>query len=90
MARPNPGAVYNVCDDKPAPNSDVTTFACGLLNITPPPEISFEDADLSPMARSFYADNRRVNNDRIRNELGVNLAFPNYEAGLRAIYAAEN
>jgi nucleoside-diphosphate-sugar epimerase len=85
MARPNPGAVYNVCDDRPAPSSDVTAFACELLGIAPPPEILFEDADLSPMAQSFYADNRRVRNDRIRDELGVNLAYPDFEAGLRAI-----
>jgi hypothetical protein len=89
MARPNPGAVYNVCDDKPAPGPEVTAFACKLLNIAPPPEISFEDADLSAMARSFYADNRRVRNDRIRDELGVKLAFPDYQAGLRAILASE-
>ena len=87
MARPNPGAIYNVCDDRPAPSSDVTAFACELLGIAPPPEILFEDADLSPMARSFYADNRRVRNDRIRDELGVELAYPDFETGLRAILA---
>ncbi len=87
MARPNPGAIYNVCDDRPAPSSDVTAFACELLGIAPPPEILFEDADLSPMARSFYADNRRVRNDRIRDELGIELAYPDFETGLRAILA---
>jgi hypothetical protein len=89
MHRPHPGAVYNVCDDAPAPSADVTTFACELLGIAPPPEILFEDADLSPMAKSFYADNRRVRNHRIRDELGVALAHPDYKSGLRAILAAE-
>lgn len=88
MARPNPGAIYNVCDDRPAPSADVTEFACALLGVAPPPGIAFEDADLSPLAKSFYADNRRVRNDRIRDELGVKLAFPDFEAGLRAILAA--
>ncbi len=89
MARPNPGAVYNVCDDAPAASAAVTCFACDLLGITPPPEIAFDDADLSPMARSFYADNRRVRNRRIHDELGVKLAHPNYKSGLRAILAGE-
>ena len=89
MAQPNPGAVYNVCDDAPAASADVTAFACDLLGIAPPPEIAFDDADLSPMARSFYADNRRVRNTRINDELGVTLAHPDYKSGLRAILAAE-
>jgi len=87
MARPNPGAVYNVCDDAPAASADVTTFACDLLGIAPPPETAFEDADLSPMARIFYADNRRVRNNRLHDELGVKLVHPDYKSGLRAILA---
>ncbi len=88
MARPDPGAVYNVCDDRPAPADEVITYACELLGITPPPAISYDDAELSGMARSFYADNRRVRNERIKAELGVSLAYPDYEAGLRALAAA--
>jgi len=88
MARPNPGAVYNLCDDRPAPGPDVVTFAAGLLGVEPPPLVLFEEADLSPMAASFYADNRRVRNDRIKQELGVTLAYPDYEVGLRALYEA--
>jgi nucleoside-diphosphate-sugar epimerase len=85
MARPNPGAAYNLCDDEAAPPQDVIAFACELLGVDPPPEIPFEDADLSDMARSFYAENKRVSNDRIKRELGVTLAYPDYRAGLRAL-----
>ena len=85
MARPNPGAAYNVCDDDPAPPADVVTFACALLGVAPPPPVPFETADLSPMARSFYADNKRVRNIRIKSELGVRLRYPDYRAGLRAL-----
>ena len=87
MARANPGAAYNVCDDEAAPPQDVIAFACDLLGIAPPPELSFEDADLSAMARSFYRDNKRVSNRRIKEELGVRLAWPDYRAGLRGLMA---
>ncbi len=85
IARPNPGAIYNVVDDEPAPPQDVIAFAAKLLGVEPPPEVPFEDADLSEAARSFYADNRKVANARIRNELGVDLKHPNYRDGLRSI-----
>lgn len=88
MARPHPGAAYNVCDDDPAPPSDVIAFAAALLNVPPPPEVPFEQADLSPMARSFYDDNKRVSNSRIKRELGVALQYPSYRTGLPAILAA--
>lgn len=87
IARPNPGAAYNVADDRPGPPQDVIAFAAQLLGAEVPPDIDFETADLSPMARSFYADNKRVRNDRIKSELGVTLAYPDYETGLRAILA---
>lgn len=90
MERPRAGAIYNVADDLPAPSHEVTAFACDLLGVEPPPLVPLEQADLSPMARSFYADNRRVRNDRIKRELGVALRHPDYRAGLRAILAAEN
>jgi nucleoside-diphosphate-sugar epimerase len=85
MARPNPGAIYNVADDEPAPPQDVVTFACELLGVEPPPELPFEQAELSPMARSFYRDSRRIDNARIREELGVRLRYPSYREGLRAL-----
>lgn len=89
MAKPNPGAIYNVADDLPAPSHEVVAYAAGLLGVEPPPLIPFEAADLSPMAASFYADNRRVRNDRIKRELGVRLHFPDYRAGLAAQAADE-
>jgi nucleoside-diphosphate-sugar epimerase len=85
MARPHPWAIYNVADDEPAPPQDVVAFAAGLLGVEPPPEVPYEEADLSPMARSFYAESRRVGNERIKHELGVRLRFPTYREGLRAI-----
>ena len=85
IAKPNPGAIYNVADDEPAPPQDVIAYAAELLGVEPPPEVPFEEADISEAARSFYADSRRVANGRIRNELGVDLKHPNYREGLRAI-----
>ncbi len=92
IARPNPGAVYNVCDDEPAPSADVIAEASRLLGEAPPPLVPFAEAEasMSPMARSFWADNRRVRNRRIREELGVALAYPDYRAGLAGILAAES
>ena len=87
IAQPNPGAVYNVCDDEPAPGADVTAFACNLAGVRTPPLIALADADLSPMARSFYRDNRLVRNSRIKRDLGVRLAYRDYRAGLTALWA---
>ncbi|WP_375259103.1 SDR family oxidoreductase [Citreimonas sp.] len=86
---PNPGAVYNVCDDDPAPPQDVIAHAADLLGVPRPPEVAFEDAEMSPMAESFYAESKRVANDRIKEELGVTLMYPDYRAGLRAMLEAQ-
>jgi hypothetical protein len=85
IARPRSGAIYNVADDEPAPPEDVVTYGAELLGIEPPPEVPFEEADLTPMARSFYGDTRRVSNALIKSELGVRLAYPNYREGLKAL-----
>ncbi|MSP67916.1 MAG: SDR family oxidoreductase [Alphaproteobacteria bacterium] len=87
-ARPNPGAAYNLADDAPAPPAEVIAHACQLLGVAPPPLIPFAAAALSPMARSFYADNKRVSNQRIKRELGVRLIHPSYREGLAALLAA--
>jgi nucleoside-diphosphate-sugar epimerase len=79
--------VYNVTDDEPGPPQDVTTYAAELLRIPPPPEVPFDEARLTDMAKSFYAENKRVRNSRMRRELGVDLKFPSYREGLRAILA---
>ena len=88
IARPNPGSAYNVCDDLAAPPDEVVRFACELLGVRPPPLVPFAEAELSPIARSFYEDNKRVKNDRIKSELGVTPRYPDYKAGLRALLAA--
>jgi nucleoside-diphosphate-sugar epimerase len=85
MARPDPGAIYNVCDDDPAPPEAVIAHACALLGVEPPPLVPFDTADLSPMARSFYDDNKRVSNRRLKEVLGVALAYPSYKDGLQAL-----
>ncbi|NCT40179.1 MAG: SDR family oxidoreductase [Alphaproteobacteria bacterium] len=90
MKHPNPGAAYNVCDDFAAPSHEVIAHACDLLARPIPPIIPFEEADLSPMARSFYADHKRVNNKRIKEELGVDLKYKNYIDGLQACMDAED
>lgn len=87
MAQPDPGAVYNVCDDDPAPPQDVIGHAAELLGLPLPPAITFDAADLSPMAASFYAESKRVDNRRIKQDLGVRLRYPDYRAGLAAMLA---
>ena len=77
--------VYNVTDDEPAPPQDVVTYAAEVLGLPPPPEVAFEVAPLSPMGRSFYSENRRVKNRRIHDDLGLELLYPSYREGLRAI-----
>jgi uncharacterized protein YbjT (DUF2867 family) len=88
IASPHPGAAWNLADDEPAPPQDVIAFAAELLGLPVPPDIPFDAADLSPMARSFFAESKRVSNARIRERLGLRLIHPDYRAGLRAILAA--
>ncbi|RVV97368.1 SDR family oxidoreductase [Mesobaculum littorinae] len=85
IARPDPGAVYNLCDDDPAPPQDVIAHAARLLGLPVPPEVPFDEAEMSAMARSFYAESKRVRNDRIKHDLGVRLAYPTYREGLAAL-----
>ena len=81
-----PGQVFSRIHDDAAPPQDVIAHACGLLGIDPPPEQDFATAKLSPMAASFYEDNKRVSNARIKQELGVKLRYPDYRAGLLALH----
>jgi len=85
MARPRGGAIYNVADDEPAAPGDVVAYAAELIGVTPPPEIDFEDADMSPMARTFYQGSRRIGNALIKSELGVRLRYPTFREGLAAL-----
>jgi nucleoside-diphosphate-sugar epimerase len=88
LARPRAGAIYNVTDDEPAPPQDVIAFAARLCDVEPPPEIPFASAELSPMAKSFFSESKRVRNDLIRRELGVRLRYPTYREGLTALRAS--
>jgi nucleoside-diphosphate-sugar epimerase len=88
LDRPRPGAIYNVTDDEPAPAQDVVSFAAGLCGCEPPPQVDIDDACLTDMGRSFYAENKRVRNRRLHDELGVTLTYPSYREGLIALRAA--
>jgi nucleoside-diphosphate-sugar epimerase len=85
---PRGGAIYNVSDDEPAPPQDVVGFAAQLCGIAPPPEMPFERAELTPMGRSFYGENKRVRNGLIKRELGIVLRYPTYREGLTALRAS--
>ena len=89
MARPDPGAVYNVTDDLTCPPQEVIAHAADLLGMPRPPLVPFEQAQMSAMARSFYGESKRVANGRMKRDLGVTLAYPTYREGLAAILAAE-
>jgi nucleoside-diphosphate-sugar epimerase len=87
MVSPHPGRCYNVCDDEPAPPQIVIAHAADLLGLPAPPEIPFDQAELSDLSRSFYEESKRVSNRRIKEELGYRLAYPSYREGLRALKA---
>lgn len=89
MTQPNPGAIYNVCDDDPVPPQDVIGLAAELLGLPMPPAVDHDKAGLGPLARSFYAESKRVHNDRIKSELGIKLLYPDYRQGLAALAKAE-
>jgi len=90
LQRPDPGAIYNLCDDDPAPPQDVIAHAAELLGLPVPPAIPFDQADMTPMARSFYAESKKVRNDRIKQALGWAPQFPTYRAGLAALLAQDS
>ena len=82
---PTPGSIYNVCDDLPAAPEDVTDFACTKPGQDPLERIDLNKAQLSPMARSFFAESKRVRNRLVKDDLGITLFYPDYETGLRAL-----
>ncbi|MEZ5921842.1 MAG: SDR family oxidoreductase [Parvularculaceae bacterium] len=86
---PSAAALFNLADDEPAPQADVVEYACNLLGVAPPPLVPFEKAQLSPMAKSFYADSKRVSNARMKEALGVRLIYPTYREGLNALAAID-
>ena len=85
IAQPRAGAIYNVADDEPAAPGEVVAYAAKLIGVEPPPEVAFAEADLTPMARSFYEGSRRIANQRIKSELGVKLRYPTYREGLASL-----
>ena len=87
VAHEGPGDVWNVTDDEPAPPQDVVVYAAAMMGVEPPPEQDFATADLSPMARSFYGENKRCSNAKIKAELGIDLAYPTYREGIAALWA---
>lgn len=89
MARPEAGDLFNLADDEPAPPQDVVEYASTLLGVEPPPLVPLDEANLSDMAKSFYADNKRVSNQCMKEVLGVRLACPTYREGLKAILDCE-
>ena len=84
---PGRNGIFNLTDDLPAPPQDVVSYAAELLGLAPPPEIDFETADLSPMARSFYSENKRVSNAKLKAAFALELIFPTYREGIAAIAA---
>ena len=91
MCHPNPGAAYNVCDDNPCPPQDVIAYAAQLLGLPEPPAVPFAEVapTMNPMALGFYSESKKVRNDRIKDELGVQLLYPDYPQGLAALLAEE-
>jgi dTDP-4-dehydrorhamnose reductase len=82
------GDIWNVADDEPAPPQDVIAYAAKLMGLAPPPEQAIETVELSPLARSFYDENKRASNRKLKEKLGVKLAFPTYREGLAALWTA--
>lgn len=89
IIKPNPGSIYNVCDDQPIESRHVTEYACELLGEVLPPLIPFEEANLSEMGKSFYLDRKTISNQKIKDELGVKLKYPNYKVGLDSLILSE-
>jgi nucleoside-diphosphate-sugar epimerase len=87
--KPNPGSIYNLADDLPSPSHEVIQFACNMIGIDSPPLLPFDQAGVSPIAQSFYKENKRLRNDKIKNELGVELIHPDYRSGLQACLEIE-
>jgi len=90
MDQPQPGDIYNLADDMPSSSDELIDYACQLLGMESPPLIPYDnDVDISPMAHSFYKDNKRIKNDKIKDKLGITLKYPDYKKGLNAIFDAE-
>jgi nucleoside-diphosphate-sugar epimerase len=90
MIYPQPGEIYNLADDDPEPSHEVIKYSCELLGLEVPELIPYDEVDyLAPIVRSFYQDNKRIKNEKIKRDLGVKLLYPDYKLGLNACFAAE-
>ncbi len=89
MNAPRAGEIYNICDDSPVPSHEVIDYACHLLGIESPPLLSYDEVDMAPITRSFYKDNKRVRNEKIKSDLGIKLRYPDYQSGLRGCVESE-
>ncbi|HWT61432.1 MAG TPA: SDR family oxidoreductase [Ochrobactrum sp.] len=85
LAGTNTGGAFNITDNEPAPPQDVVVYAAELMGVAPPPEVPFEEADMTPMARSFYGENKRVSNQRIK-DLGYEFTYPDYRTAFSAMW----
>ena len=83
------GGIYNVTDNEPAPPQDVVTYAANLMGVTPPGEIAYDDAQMSPMARSFYGEVKKVSNAKLR-ATGFEFQYPNYRVAMDALWQEQN
>ncbi|MCP4354405.1 MAG: SDR family oxidoreductase, partial [Proteobacteria bacterium] len=89
MAAPSPGNIYNIADDMPSPSHEIIQYACNLLGQDSPELLPFTQAEMAPIVRSFYKDNKRIRNDKIKNELGIELIYPDYHEGLKSCFPEE-
>ncbi len=89
LAGTNTGGAFNITDNEPAPPQDVVVYAAELMGVAPPPEVTFEEADMTPMARSFYGENKRISNQRIK-DLGYDFIHPDYKAAFSAMWRDHN
>ncbi len=85
---PNPGRSYNVVDDLPTANAEVIDYICDLLNRPHLPPVNINDTEISPLMKSFYAENKRVRNRRIKQELEITLKYPTYKQGFSTLVKA--
>ncbi len=89
LAGTNTGGAFNITDNEPAPPQDVVAYAAELMGVAPPSEVPFEEAEMTPMARSFYGENKRVSNQRIK-DLGYDFIHPDYKAAFSAMWRDHN
>lgn len=89
MNKPNPGSVYNLADDEPSASHEVIQFACNMIGVASPPLLPYDQAGVAPVVQGFYKENKRVGNQKIKSELGIELIHPDYRSGLQSCLEVE-